>query len=93
MFRRNYLERVLSKMQELIDSHIEMNNTTEWYDGLFLLEDSEETLGFVFVACQTFIVATIADSSGKGLKPQLSGKEKERAMKNAPSAQKPQNEN
>lgn len=83
MFRRNYLERVLKKMQELIDSFIEMNESTPWYDGIFLLEDSEETLGFAFVACQTFIAGTIADTSGKEARL-IEDKDKKRAMKNAP---------
>jgi hypothetical protein len=84
LFRKNYLERVLAKLQELMDSHVEMFNNEGWYDGIFLNEDCEETLGFVFVACQTFIVGTIADSSENRTNGDLSFKDKERAMKNAP---------
>lgn len=90
-FRRNYLNRVLSKLQELMDSHFEMHENNEWYDGLFLNEDCQETLGFVFVACQTFIVGVVADSTNIN-EPELTFKEKDKiksqAMKNAPQFRK-----
>jgi hypothetical protein len=84
LFRKEYLSRVLDKLQELLDSHEEMCQTAGWYDGDFLLEDREETLGFVFVACQVFITGCIADSLGRIDKPAISPDVKARIMKNAP---------
>lgn len=84
MFRKNYLNRVLDKLQELIDEHVEMFDNEEWYDGIFLNEDCEETLGMVFVACQTFIVGTIADSLCRDSASELKNEDKVKAMKNAP---------
>jgi hypothetical protein len=83
-FRENYLNRVLYKLQELLDDHEAMYMNEEWYDGIFLNEDCEETLGFVFVACQVFITGTIADASGKGRNTEIDFKDKERLMKDAP---------
>ena len=82
-FRQNYLERVLQKMDELLASHREMYDESEWYDSTFFFEDAEETLGFVFVACQVFISGTIADCSNRSEMP-VPTKAKEKAMKNAP---------
>lgn len=87
MFRQNYLDRVLTKLQELMNTHYEMHENSDWYDGIFLNEDCQETLGFVFVACQTYIVGTIADTTNMN-EPGLNYKKKEkikaRAMRNAP---------
>ncbi|RZJ76283.1 MAG: hypothetical protein EOO45_02840 [Flavobacterium sp.] len=82
-FRENYLERVLQKMDELMDSHKKMYDEAEWYDSTFFFEDAEETLGFVFVACQVFILGTIADCADRSEMP-IPTKAKEKAMKNAP---------
>lgn len=82
--RRNYLDRVLLKLQELMNSNFEMSKAHSWYDGLFLNEDCEETLGFVFIACQKFIVGTIGDFSKTELDARLTNEEKKAAMKNAP---------
>jgi hypothetical protein len=80
-FRINYLNRVLAKLQELLDEHLALCDEYDWYEESFLAEDTEETLGFVFVACQVFISGTVSDVIGKG---KFTYKEKEKALKNAP---------
>jgi hypothetical protein len=77
----NYLNRVLVKLQELPDSHIEMCDEYDWYEENFLSEDSDETIGFVFVACQVFISGTVGDVIKKD---KFTYKEKEKVLKNAP---------
>lgn len=81
VFRMNYLNRMLGKLQDLLDDHIAMCDQYEWYEENFLAEDSDETLGFAFVACQVFISGTVGDVIGKD---KFSFKEKEKVLKNAP---------
>jgi hypothetical protein len=81
VFRVNYLNRMLGKLQELLDSHIQMCDEFDWYEENFLSEDTDDSLGFVFVACQVFISGTVGDVIGKH---NFTYKEKEKALKNAP---------
>lgn len=80
-FRVGYLNRVLLKLQELLNEHLALCDEYDWYEEHFLDEDTEETLGFVFVACQVFISGTVGDVVGR---EKFSFKEKEKLLKNAP---------
>lgn len=80
-FRINHLNMFLNKLQELLGDCKDMCKELDWYEENFLLEDWEDTLGFVFITCQIFISSTIGDVLGKN---NFTQKDKERILKNAP---------
>lgn len=63
----------------LLDSHQQSCDEFDWYRENFLAEDTDETLGLVFVACQVFIAGTVGDVIGKG---NFNLKQKEKVLKN-----------
>ena len=79
--RISNLNRMLAKLQELLDEHLALCNEYDWYEENFLAENTEETMGFVFLACQVFISGTVGNVIGRD---KFTYKEKEKLLKNAP---------
>ncbi|RUA33831.1 MAG: hypothetical protein DSY77_08215 [Bacteroidetes bacterium] len=60
-FRYNYLCDTVRALENLISSFKKKNEEIDYYDGLFLLEDSEQTYGLAFIAMQNYIYGSIYD--------------------------------
>lgn len=63
-FRMTSLKEIIYGLDNVICILKEKNKTTPWYDGLFLLEETEPILGLAFIAFQNYINGSISDYSG-----------------------------
>ncbi|MFH6948225.1 hypothetical protein ACHRV6_07045 [Flavobacterium sp. FlaQc-51] len=65
-YREKSLDMVINGLKEAVDKLHDFNKKNPWYDGLFLLEDSEHIFGLAFVAFQNYINASIKDLTEQG---------------------------
>lgn len=59
--RKEILYLFFSEMENSINLLKKKNRANEYYDGLFLLEESEMIIGYCFIALQNYINANIAE--------------------------------
>lgn len=60
-FRISSLKMIISGLENSIYELKKKLNETEWYDAIWLLEESEPIFGFAFVAAQNYINSSIYD--------------------------------
>lgn len=60
-FRANSLDKTISALYDTILEMREFHKDNSWYDGVFLLEDTEHIFGLALIAFQNYINATIKD--------------------------------
>ncbi|SNR97710.1 hypothetical protein [Flavobacterium sp. ov086] len=65
-YRANSLDVVINGLKRSIDELKHFSEKNQWYDGLFLLEDSEHIFGLAFIAFQNYINASIKDLTAMG---------------------------
>ena len=65
-FRANSLDKTISALYATILELKNFNEENSWYDGLFLLEDTEHIFGLAFIAFQNYINASIKDLTAIG---------------------------
>ena len=63
-YRISSLNKITIGLNESVDELKHRNKTVGWYDGIWLLEDSEPIYGLFFISLQNYIYGSIKDRTG-----------------------------